>query len=221
MQHPILKISLLEKSLIRWQKLKICKLHRLREHFRKLKAFFQNVATQSSYCLFLYFSNNILQQKNCRLQQDSNLDCQSWRKPRWPLDPQRHCPIKRNLLLVILGSLVLQNVTERLEAGEDDLRDATAALHVLHQDLGGDLQMIGVVGPILGRNGRVAWEDSVAHVVKVHLLHWQHWKYRKWMNEVATRKGSKHFLWPHFAVSEQWWKMLNKNYYYHRIGHFK
>ena len=65
----------------------------------------------------------------------------------------------------------LQDVTERLEAGEDDLRDATAALHVLHQDQGGDLQMIGVVGPILGRNGRVAWEDSVAHVVKVHLLH--------------------------------------------------
>ena len=78
-------------------------------------------------------------------------------------------------LFVGLGRLVLQNEPERLEAGEDDLGDAAAALHVLHQDQGRNLQVVGVVGPLLVGDGGRAGEGGVAHVVKVELFHRQHW----------------------------------------------
>ena len=52
--------------------------------------FYKNGPSPASFCLFSFFSNN-LQNKNCRLQRDSNSDRQSRRRECWPLD-HHHCP---------------------------------------------------------------------------------------------------------------------------------
>ena len=61
-------------------------------HSRKLVSFFAVFwkvgQPRPLFCLFSFFSNTIFI-KNCRLQRDSNLNWQSRRRVRWPLDHNR------------------------------------------------------------------------------------------------------------------------------------
>ena len=54
--------------------------------------FFKKWANSGLFFVFSFFSNTILQKKNCRLQRDLNSDCRSRRRARWPLD-HHHGPI--------------------------------------------------------------------------------------------------------------------------------
>ena len=50
-----------------------------------LMPIFLNGPSRPLFCLLSVFPNN-LQNKNCRLQQDSNSNRQNWRREGWPLD---------------------------------------------------------------------------------------------------------------------------------------
>ena len=85
-------------------------------------------AIPASFCLFSFFSDN-LQTKNWRLQLDSNLDRQKWRRARWPLD-HHHGPrlllccnlkifkIRLNLLFQTCGHDHLGNSQRRQWGGQ-------------------------------------------------------------------------------------------------------
>ena len=71
---------------------------------------FLNVPAPISIFLFSFFQTQILQKKNLRLQQDSNLDRRSRRLARWPLD-HHHGPVIRMLELLFT---IVQRLSARL-----------------------------------------------------------------------------------------------------------
>ena len=65
------------------------------------KVFWKNGPIPASFYLCLFFSNTYLtEEKNCRLQRDSNSNCRSRRQARWTLD-HHHVPIRFKSLQVI------------------------------------------------------------------------------------------------------------------------
>jgi hypothetical protein len=66
--------------------------------------------------------------------------------------------------------LILQNVSQGFETDKNDFCNSSSPLHMFHQNQGRDLQMVRVVGPVLGSHSSRAGEVGVTHVMKVHLF---------------------------------------------------
>ena len=85
------------------------------------------------FSLFSFFSN--LAEKNCRLQQDTNSDCQRGRRARWP--PDHQCGPCVCAVRFVFSSFVQNWLLKpsRSRVGQEDLQDAFVELSRLFEML--------------------------------------------------------------------------------------